>query len=483
MIAQPVPHAAPYPTSPLTAATQAPFAGKPRPAAQFSQPNHTTNPDAEQFFHLLYERRRGYLELAWIDSDPDDREHYIFDRTWFDYAPERLEELLGQIEELSQQYGNVYVSAQLYTAPRRSAPIVPGRAVFVDDLQTGADCSASVNTSPCGQHGYFLLDRVVAGEMLRELAKRAAYCLGGDKGGWDSQQLVRLPGTFNTKARHGGRYPVTLGAVTHRRYSPDELRALWPEVTAPEAELADLDWPEVEHWLGNLGSLIGENGLPRRMKPTTQTAQVLQSEPADTSLARYMVAKGLVLHGYPDAEIAALLWHLCEYDSVTMKGSAWLKADILRIIAKVRAECPGVRVNATRARGKGEPQRIAERPPVRRGRKATLTPAALLAWYEGARDCGDLVMLTVTQVAGQLQVSRSTVERCERTLRAAGQIERRTFNRRQSSLVALLQPAGTAGSGVPKSCPARRATSPHNCCYASGHTGRRPRTTSPHHCG
>lgn len=133
-----------------------------------------TSTAASLFLQLLYGRGRGYIELAWIDGDPDDREHYVFGREWFNFSPGRLGELLGQIEELGQQYGNVYVSVHLYAARRRSAPVLPGQVIVVDDLPADVPCSFGVQTSPARRHGYFLLSQPAASEELRELSKRAA---------------------------------------------------------------------------------------------------------------------------------------------------------------------------------------------------------------------------------------------------------------------------------------------------------------------
>ena len=152
----------------------------------------------------------------------------------------------------------------------------------------------------------------------------------------------------------------------------------------------------------------------------------------DSSLARYIVAKGLALHGYPDAEIMALLWHYCDYGKATEKGTAWLRTDIERILGKVRAELPHVQPSPTRRAAPAAPQPIATVQPPKRGRKIALTPDALLQFYTKAAACSDVVLLTVNEVAAQLHVSRATVERCERALRLEGAIERRHFNRRQS---------------------------------------------------
>lgn len=122
-------------------------------------PAAITSSATVQFFWLLYGRREGYVELAWINGDPDDREHYVFERTWFAYAPERLDALLAKVEEKSRQYGNVYVSVSLYTARRRDAPVLPGQLLVVDDCPADLPCSFSVKTSPHKCHAYFVLDQ------------------------------------------------------------------------------------------------------------------------------------------------------------------------------------------------------------------------------------------------------------------------------------------------------------------------------------
>lgn len=423
-----------------------PQAPAPNAAAQLTDPPVASSATA-LFFKLIYGSISGWIELSAIEGDPDDREHCRFHQDWFPYNPQQLSTLLARVDELGQRYGNVYVSANVYRRPRRDAEIKPGRVVFVDDLPDGTEASFTVRTSPDRQQGYFLLDTDAPIEVRHDLARRAAAALGGDKSGADDQQIVRVPGTYNTKARAGGRHLVTLHLGTRRRYHPQELRATWPEVAAPSSGApGTLDWGQAEQWLGNLGALIGANGLPRRVKPNTQTGRILMGVEGapSTSEARYFVARGLMMHGYPDEEIAALLWHFCDYGKATEKGSAWVHADIARCIAKERAKLPGVTPSPTRAAPSQPAAPIAEviRPKV--GRKSALTPAQLLAFYEQEMGASDVVLLTVGEVATRLNISRATVERCERALRTQGAIERRFFARRQSSLVAVVRPVKIA---------------------------------------
>ena len=439
----------------------------PAPIATTPTRPASTAPGTMPFLNSLYANQCGFIELAWIEGDPDQRETCQFRREWFHTSD--VQRLNHRIAVLGRRYGNVYVSVNLYQQPSRNANVLPGRIVFVDDAPLDLDCSFSVRTSPSSKHAYFLLGEDVPADVLRDLARRAAYALGADKGGWDSQQLVRVPGTFNTKAKYGGRFLVALQAESGQTYTVETLRALWPAVAAPSATLASpLNWPAVECWLGNLDALIGENGLPRRVKPTTQTGRILAGVvTGDSSLDRYIVARGLVMHGYPDDEAAALLWHYCEYDKTGEKGSAWLNADIVRVLAKLRVEQPGIVPSPTRyqAMAPAYPRPQVERP--RRGRKIALTPEKLHRFYDSDGGAGGMVMRTIAEVAAHFNVSRSTVERCEQVLKSGPNpaIERRLFNQRQSSCVAVLrpvtiqlQPAETA----PVYVPSQDSHSPHS---------------------
>lgn len=423
----------------------------------------TSHGDATTWFlHTLYSQRHGFVELAWIVGDPDDRGRGQFRREWHAW-PAAETTICARIASLARSVGNVYLSAQLYEQPNRASRVLPGRVVFVDDAPLDLECTFSVQTSPSSKHAYFVLEQDALAETLRDLSRRAAYSLGGDKSGWDSQQLVRVPGTFNTKAKHGGHFPIVLQQESGKRYDVEQLRTLWPIVQQLLHNLGDsLDWSAAEQWLGSLGALVGENGMPRRFtNPKGQSFKVLAGVvTGDTSLDRYIVARGLVMHGYPDDEAAALLWHFCEYDKSQAKGTAWLKSDIARILAKVRAELPNIQPNPTRYHATAPAQPLPQVEPPKRGRRITLTAEKLLAFYQAEAGAGDMVMLTVAEVAQQLGVSRPTVERCERLLKVGGMIERRLFNRRQSSCVAVLrpitntaQPSETTRDHVPSSDP------------------------------
>ena len=101
-----------------------------------------------------------------------------------------------------------------------------------------------------------------------------------DKSGWDITQLARVPGTFNTKARAGGRYGrsprdwqigsghrVTLIPRTLRTYTLAELGKAAPALPAEASAFDDnaIDEPKVAFWSANLDALLGADGLPKRL--------------------------------------------------------------------------------------------------------------------------------------------------------------------------------------------------------------------------
>lgn len=121
-----------------------------------------------------------------------------------------LERVAIRVEQLAECYGSVYVSAELYQHPRCDAALMPSRVIVVDNAPLDLACSSRVCISLSSKHAYFLLDHDTPAGQLRDLSRRAAYTVDGDRGGWDSQQLVHISGTYNTKAKHGGRYVATL---------------------------------------------------------------------------------------------------------------------------------------------------------------------------------------------------------------------------------------------------------------------------------
>jgi len=404
---------------------------QPRPAQPHTTPSQT-------LFTLLYGENNGYLELCYIVGDPSDRSERLRREGWYWYTPQRSAALAQRVARLAARFGDVYVSSTLYSSPRRNqADALPSRVVFLDDAPARDDYSLSIRTSGNSRHAYYLLDQPIDPQIRAELQRRAAYALGTDKSGADVTQVVRVPGSYNTK--HGRRYAVQIES-TSRAYTLAELQRRWPEVS-PRSQAA-----HTEAWanqLANVDHLLTADGLPRRLGRNTQAYKLLTGALTvpDRSLARAFICNGLIQHGYPDDEIAALLIHLCDYGHSQQKGSTWLYEDIARLIGIYRAKHPRVQVTPS---GQRQPRAVQPLPQIQPARRARhdrphkIDAPGLLRWYEQQIDAAGVVLLTKAETAHELQVSVATLERLERQLRSDGQIERRTSADRRRSWVVVL---------------------------------------------
>ena len=459
----------PEPTQPPAPAQTAP---KPRP----NRAQNTTNyiaahvadrtayrEQARAHFRALFGDQCGWLELSSIEGDPDDRQRCRFHQSWFDYAPDRLEALIARIAELVKRHGNVYTSITLYAAPKRDkAQALPGRVVFVDDAPPGS-YTYTLKTSPDREQAFIILDQAADVSSRETIARR--FSRTADKSGWDITQLARVPGTFNTKARAGGRYGrgprdwaigsghrVTLIPRTLRTYTLAELGKVAPALPA-EASAFDsnaIDEPKVAFWSANLDALIGADGLPKRLSPKSKTRQILAGglQWNDSSAQRYAVARGLIMHGYPDEEIAALLIHFCDYGKSTAKGSRWLYEDIARVLGKERAKQPGIVTNPTVIRDAKPAEPLPTTPRksrARRDRPQRYTPATLFASY---RDTPALCEQARKQRAADLGISTATLDRLEKALRVLGLIDIECQGRGHSGRVTLVGVINITSEGV-----------------------------------
>lgn len=429
----------------------------PRLATPQQQATAGPHQDVLRLLDLIGGDQQGYMELCWIDGDPSDRTS-PFGRRWRPYSRERAANIARELANLARRYGNVYVSSTLYDRPARpqngGVPLA-SRIVFIDDAPAHPSLpySAVVRTSEHSRHGYMILEQPEQPAIRRELQQRLAAGLGADPSGADIEQIVRVPESWNTK--RGGRYPVWLEVDSMRTYTVAELRAHFPQQVAPAgAAPAGSDagplWQEAETILANIGQLLTRDKLPRRLKnPNGQSRRVLEGREhiasktgeVNTSDDRACVARGLIMHGYPDAEAAALLFHLCDYGTSDMKGTAWLQQDIARLIRKERARQASIQPTPSRLQLDHPAQAVEQKARTSRARQDRphrLDACDLLAWYADHIDASGCVFMTRQEVAQELSISLGTLGRLERDLRASGAIERRTSRDRSHSWVAVL---------------------------------------------
>lgn len=184
-----------------------------------------------------------------------------------DKLPENLEDFLD-----SNVDNDVYFCPLVFSKPRRSKNFAEPSKFLWGDIDHGnpSKIKPSVlwESSPGRFAGLWRMPAPLPAEEASELSRRIAYQIGGDRGGWDITQVLRIPGTKNFK------YP-SAPTVELRDYSKrilkevpmtplDRWRSSIPrkliriiEGPAEQGKRSDMLW-YLEHELCDLGIPIGD---------------------------------------------------------------------------------------------------------------------------------------------------------------------------------------------------------------------------------
>jgi RepB DNA-primase from phage plasmid len=170
-------------------------------------------------------------------------------------------------------HNNCYFAPMKFDArARRKEHAVLPRLLWAD--LDGADPNKleleptmAIESSPKRYAGFWLTDRVVT----EDLNKRMTYYAGGDKGGWDLVQVLRLPGSCNHK------YP---GAP--------RARVLWDD--GPRYRVSDLEkrLPLVT----TRAAVVGERRVSRK-----GMQQIIDRYELSNQLKRDLLGKGRLMDG------------------------------------------------------------------------------------------------------------------------------------------------------------------------------------------
>lgn len=214
------------------------------------------NPGQEQlaFLDRIWGQTQGCVEFQQKSIDDEgNRTGGPTDTKWFNWPEERERAGRWIARRLND---TLYFAVPLYTAHhRRSTELKTISAVYVDDDGVTGEYrvapSVSVESSPGHSHRYWVLAEPVDpqralrvgfnisaahrhdSEQHDRLPANHKFC-GTDPGGWDATQMLRVPGSLNTKTEYGkSGYRVTAhdtGSVV----TIEELEAAYP--TDPNAE-------------------------------------------------------------------------------------------------------------------------------------------------------------------------------------------------------------------------------------------------------
>ena len=437
------------------------FAGDRIGAPSLFAPRIAPEPStARAFFAWLYEDGAGYIEIVAGRTNPTDPRKIDLvttTRRWCYYDPERpdlLQAAAAYAAQLADGYGNVYCGVRLYTADakrtntRAEKYTKPSRVIVIDDAPAAPALpySLSVRTSEHSRHAYYKCDAPTS----KDDARRAAAALGGDQSGVDLTQLVRIPGTVNTKG--GQRWAVAIEPGDRPVYALDQLRTAFPAVAGSakhgKGVITDLAWPAVATHLANMGALLA-SARAKCIKPETQAGRILAGEMLtfavrdrqddSRSLNAYVLGNGFYLRGFPDAEIAAvMLYHYQQWGVERDKGTAWCTVDIERALARMHAEKPGVRQSPTRYTADAPAAALVERPAASRARSDRPRQLDALMLFHRYQQQAALRELSRKARAQHLQISTATLDRLDSALRAMGLIEIEILPKRAGSRVLIM---------------------------------------------
>ncbi len=159
-----------------------------------------------KFFDFLFEERAGFISIAHAPRDNKNK----FQEKFFAW-PEQREGMGAYIDSITSG-NNVWFSVNLFRRPKRSRDFaVPTRLVWADcDLCNPGDITPApqcrIESSPRRYQAFWRLDELVDAEKAQDLSRRIAYGYaehGVDKSGWDIEQLLRVPFTYNYKYDDG----------------------------------------------------------------------------------------------------------------------------------------------------------------------------------------------------------------------------------------------------------------------------------------
>lgn len=169
------------------------------------------------FFDYLFDKCEGFLSIAHSPA----RNRNKFEEKFFAW-PDQKDGVNRYIEHV-REGNNVWFSINLFRRPKRSRDFaVPNNLVWADldfcdpsEIEPPPQCR--IRTSPQRWQGIWRLEEIIDPLHAQTLSKRIAYAYadkGADKSGWDAEQLLRVPFTYNYKYDDGSQFVPEVELIT-----------------------------------------------------------------------------------------------------------------------------------------------------------------------------------------------------------------------------------------------------------------------------
>lgn len=265
----------------------------------------------QEFFEAIFRDSEGFLFLGWRDEEGELNQ----------FRPLRYPDALDTAAKYVELHKDedVYFSPMLYSVPRRKKSTVSATPVCYADTDAfdpsrfNIAPTLNVQTSEGHTHSYWVLDTI---EYDREDVSRVSRAIamahderdedgnkiGVDPSGWDLSQLLRVPGTKNTKT--GKAQDVFIRDYTGEVYTLDEIaNAYDPQnVSAVEIHVASsmpTDIPEPSKVLPRVASIRKLSNLYSK-EPTNDQ---------DWSDTLYLFVSEMLREGFTPAEVLSVGWN------------------------------------------------------------------------------------------------------------------------------------------------------------------------------
>jgi RepB DNA-primase from phage plasmid/Protein of unknown function (DUF3987) len=190
------------------------------------------------FFDYLFEEREGFICIAYRPAKSKGNKD--FKQQFFSWPSQRLQ--MGAFIDNLHTGHNLWFGVNLFRRPERKRDYaLPTRLVWADldfcnpgEVTPAPQCR--IESSPQRYQAIWRLDELVIPEEAQALSKRIAYAYadqGADKSGWDIEQLLRVPFTYNYKYDDGAQVPDVKLLSTFEALLPKDV---FSEITTPTPE-------------------------------------------------------------------------------------------------------------------------------------------------------------------------------------------------------------------------------------------------------
>lgn len=247
----------------------------------------------------MEERIRRLLSAVW-----GNRDGYVFlpykeqPSSWHETAGIPYQGALPSLPELPGR-ADQYFCPVVFSKPQRKKEFaLPTNLLWADLDPVHPDTcrlrpSVAWESSPGRYQALWFLTEEVDPDEAAALSKRIAYADGGDKGGWDLTQVLRIPGTKNFK--YDSAPDVRILWAKSNAYSPEEIRGAYPKVDGASIR-ADLEWPQIDDQTVQMAMATLPTGYKKRLVQNTAGAdRSLELQKLTRDLIRFGVSPEIVL--------------------------------------------------------------------------------------------------------------------------------------------------------------------------------------------